>query len=383
MTIESYQDRFGVPPDIKSWMYADAYLRHEPRPSKRMRAPLGRPHLPMFYRRPIGDQPGLILPLSLAYSLITSTSSALGPNGGSTAGVNSTGCDLIVVAVSCFGGSPSTAWISDTFSQSNWTFPSAAHSATSANVKCLFFYAWNATGGNTHQITISASGIFVSAAAFFFSGSKTSSDPNDQANRITSGADSGAGTAQANSNNLVPGFDNELMISAAALSILQSAAPTVDSSYATPTPEWVQFASGSDVGICASYQVQTTATTRNPTFTFDTAGCNCCSGLSFQAGAAAAGDTQEWLGSYPPAIRKDQFMPRLSEPADILGVTVMALIECKCGGQQQIMLVQSQKAVCDHCGRIFNLDRVEWSKNYLIPVVELTATASRGEQLAS
>jgi hypothetical protein len=75
--------------------------------------------------------------------------------------------------------------------------------------------------------------------------------------------------------------------------------------------------------------------------------------------------------------------PRLDEPARILGVTVMALVECKCGGRQQIMLVQAQKAVCEHCGRVFSLDRVTWSKSDAVPHVELTATASRAEQILS
>lgn len=66
--MQTFEDRFGITPDVKSWLYANAWLQESPhRRDRRGRlVPLPPPAQRYIYRRPAIGEPGLFIPLSLA-----------------------------------------------------------------------------------------------------------------------------------------------------------------------------------------------------------------------------------------------------------------------------------------------------------------------------
>jgi hypothetical protein len=97
---QTFEDRFGVAADVRSWLYADAYLRHTPARRTRGRlVPLAPPTMP-FWRR----EPGLWLPLSCAIAPVGTPVDGSFTNGGShtfsitvIGGTN----DAVLVAIGC------------------------------------------------------------------------------------------------------------------------------------------------------------------------------------------------------------------------------------------------------------------------------------------
>lgn len=74
-------------------------------------------------------------------------------------------------------------------------------------------------------------------------------------------------------------------------------------------------------------------------------------------------------------------MPRLDEPATVMGLTVLVSVRCACGSPTLIGLLNAQPAVCEPCGAVFSLDSVAWNKGSATPTVRLSASPSRAQTL--
>lgn len=83
------------------------------------------------------------------------------------------------------------------------------------------------------------------------------------------------------------------------------------------------------------------------------------------------------------SIPNHRHIPRLDEPAKIVGLTVLVAVQCQCGSPTSIGLLNAQPAVCEACGAVFSLDSVLWEKGSAAPKIALSASPSRAKALLS
>lgn len=76
-------------------------------------------------------------------------------------------------------------------------------------------------------------------------------------------------------------------------------------------------------------------------------------------------------------------IPRLDEPASIVGLTLIVSVQCKCEAQTVLGLLNAQPAVCEACGAAFSVDAVNWEKGSPVPSIRLSAAPSRAQALLS
>lgn len=84
-------------------------------------------------------------------------------------------------------------------------------------------------------------------------------------------------------------------------------------------------------------------------------------------------------------MRDHGSIPRLDEPAKVLGLTVLVAVECQqCEAPRgQVCLVNAQPAACPKCGAILEAERVTWDSRQPIPSIAISASPSRAKQLLS
>lgn len=75
-------------------------------------------------------------------------------------------------------------------------------------------------------------------------------------------------------------------------------------------------------------------------------------------------------------------IPRLDEPAKVMGLTILVSVQCQCGAPTLIGLLNAQSAVCEACGAVFSLDSVTWEKGSSTPAIQLSASPSRAQTLS-
>jgi hypothetical protein len=76
-------------------------------------------------------------------------------------------------------------------------------------------------------------------------------------------------------------------------------------------------------------------------------------------------------------------IPRLDEPASIVGLTILVSVQCKCGTPTALGLINAQPAVCDACGVVFTVDAVSWEKGSTTPRIALSSSPSLAQALTS
>jgi hypothetical protein len=205
----------------------------------------------------------------MAYALIKHGISVGGANGATTGSLDTTGADILIVIVGWYV--PATQpTVSDSKSNS-WTTLTKGGNTYGGS---FIAYAKNATVGSGHTFTVSGTGSFSSIAAIAFSGSDLSS-PLDQ--------QSAANGDQPGS--VTPGSDNELIIDGQA---------GFESSFSNPSSgqtllDSIAVGGGTNVSNASAYEIQTTATARNPTWTDGGGASNC--GTTIATFKAAAGAT--------------------------------------------------------------------------------------------
>ncbi len=180
-----------------------------------------------------------------------------GSAGGTTSAVDTSGNTLLVAAVVSYT-LVSDATISD--SKSNTWTPLTKSASTTQYVK--FFYVANPTVGTGHTFTVSGTGSFASIGVITFNGVTTSS-PFDQQN----GGTFNAGATSLATGSVTPGVSGEVLVAAIGLNA-SSGTPTIDSSFVSPCTDYFNYSAGVNFAVGLAYQIQTTATARNPTFSF-------------------------------------------------------------------------------------------------------------------
>lgn len=216
----------------------------------------------------------------MTIALVT-TAKAGGLNGATTAAVNTTGATLLVIVAAYNTGTPT---ISDS-KGNTWTALSAQQVGT-GSLWGRIYYAVNPTVGAGHTFTITASGMAPCIVASAWSGVATSA-PLDVA--VSAGPGSFAQSDPGAT--LTPTQANELVVC--------GVAHGADITGFTPGSgfslvDWIPFASGTNYGAGATYQVQTAATSiSNATVvsSWTTAVQIAVVSASFKAGASAATST--------------------------------------------------------------------------------------------
>lgn len=197
----------------------------------------------------------------MAIAFVNHVEEALGQNGGTTSAIDMTGANFIWIAVVRDTGTSIT--LSDSSSNSYTALDDP-------ETKIKFFYKAGATVSNSMTFTVSGTNIYAAITVLGFSG--VHSSPLDQSNTATGGFGQ---SFQPGS--VTPSEDNEVLCTAVYFNANHGTV-TINSSF-TPSPAYtVAFSSGVNYGIAAAYQIQTTATTRNPTFSW-TSDAGCTAGI--------------------------------------------------------------------------------------------------------
>ncbi|MEY5098927.1 MAG: hypothetical protein RJA36_1646 [Pseudomonadota bacterium] len=190
----------------------------------------------------------------MAIAHVRSSGSAVGANGGTTSGVDTTGANLIVLAVSRYKAGGAVT-VSDSKSNT-WTALTEAPVVSDGTVR--LYYCYSPTVGAGHTFTASGTGIYTTIGAIAFSGAASS--PFDQ--QSTNYASTSGTTIQPGS--ITPTEDGEVIVSATEFGS-GATSSTIDSSFT----ETFDQAAGSGVNYTttAAYLIQTTAAAVNPTIT--------------------------------------------------------------------------------------------------------------------
>lgn len=210
----------------------------------------------------------------MAIALVNSTAKQGNVDSVTTTAMSTVGANLIVIAIGWYSvTSPS---ISD--NQGN-TWTALTTSNIASDVGCKLYYCVNPTTSASHTFTFGPSSIYGGLIVAAFSGVKTTS-PFDQQNGATGTAITGLAT-----NSVTPSEDNELVIFAAAKGGNSS---TVD---ATTVGSMI----GNFGGVTAvtyalgmGYEIQTTATARNPTLSGSVSSVMAARIATFKAEPAAS-----------------------------------------------------------------------------------------------
>lgn len=174
----------------------------------------------------------------------------------STAATDMTGVDLIVIGVSWYNVNDPNPAVSD---DSSNAYTLVGSIRTSGDFSSALYYKQAPTVDNSMVFSFTSTGIIVpSIVVMGFSGS--TGTPLDQ----NTGSVGGSGTT-VQPGSITPTQDDELLVSMS--TILDAATVTVNLSFDSP-PDQVNQVAGDHVGMAMTYQIQTTATARNPTFTY-------------------------------------------------------------------------------------------------------------------
>ena len=204
-------------------------------------------------------------------------------DGGTSAGIDTTGANLLVFVASTYAGLNPTPVLSDSFSNT-WTLRKSQADG-SGHVIAIYDVS-SPTVGPAHTVSFTGGSIYSSGEFLAFSGAAGS--PFDQASGATDG---GSATVQPGS--ITPSAANCLLVVGLAQDGALGAAATIDSGF---TAEDGQDGTASSVGVVGAYLVQSAALAVNPTFT----------------AAAPATSLVAAMVSYLPAAQPDPDPPSFS-----------------------------------------------------------------------
>lgn len=193
-----------------------------------------------------------------------------------TSAINSTGATSLIASVSFYAGSGGSPAISDS-NGNTWTLRA---SVPTGNDETRIYVADNPTVGSGHTLTVTGTAIFFTVVFSAFSGVDTSS-PFD----VASAATGSSSSVQPGS--VTPGQANSLV--AAAYTMPDASIGTSSTPSGYTLVQQAAFSPGVAEGGGLFYQVQTTATATNPTFTGWTGGTDNASAAIVVLKPAAGG----------------------------------------------------------------------------------------------
>lgn len=169
-------------------------------------------------------------------------------SGATTAGINTTTADFIVIAVTGYGASSWTV----TDSQSNTWTAGTKYDATAQNPSVQLYYCTNPTTNASHTFTLSGSAVYGRINAAAFSGVAATS-PLETANSGTATVASGS----ISSGSVTPSLNNSLLIAAGGFG--SATGPGFNGTPAFTALDESTGLGGSDYSTGFAYYVQATA----------------------------------------------------------------------------------------------------------------------------
>jgi len=210
-------------------------------------------------------------------TLITSIAAGGTPNTVTTASVDTTGANFIIISVAY--DMNATPTISD--SKSNTWTPLTVSSVTGSMANRLY-YSQNPTVGSGHTFSNTGANNYSSVCVVAFSGVSGSSFDKEN------GATSTASTIQPGS--VTPSVDNELLITGLGWNSTRTTyPPTLNSSFTVATSS--NFLSSNHYGCSIGYFVQTPAAAINPTWSLGSAGSEASRIATFRPATTTGGST--------------------------------------------------------------------------------------------
>lgn len=219
----------------------------------------------------------------MAIALVAHTVSGTNSGGTTSSGINTTGADLITLGVAGYQAT-SDPTVSD--SKGN-TYTPLTQKAVSSGATGRIYYCKNATVGTGHTFTASGTNTYAGVAVAAWSGSDLTA-PFDQENGATSSS-----TTTIQPGSVTPTTDGQLVVTLFT-ETSQRTGQSVDSPFTVS--DGAALNPGNTWGIWMAYEIQTTATARNPTWTWVTAASNTAEIATFKAAAAG--------GAGHPAMRR-------------------------------------------------------------------------------
>lgn len=223
-----------------------------------------------------------------------------GINGATTGGINTTGADLLVIAVGHYAGTPT---VSDS-NGNTWT-PLTQYGASGNRSR--IHWCVPVTVGAGHTFTVTGAGLVPAIAVLAFSGAYAT--PYDTENGATSNQ----------TGSVTPSEDNEVLVST--LCFYPSGTLSIDSSFTIS--DQLDYNASVSMGIGMAYQIQTTATARNPTWSTTTSFSESSSAIAtFKAAAGGGGPSGSPWNYYAQQCRRlnDAFRLRsMMATAQLLG----------------------------------------------------------------
>lgn len=233
----------------------------------------------------------------MAFSRITHAGGNLGANGGTFSngggGMNTTGADLIILAVSFYvGNTPDTSNVSDN-NGLTWNQRTAR---VTADTSVRFFYAYGAGSGRSgHTFSVSKVSSFMSVYVVALSGALTSGNPADQEN----GGIGGNTSTTVSTGSITPTEGNEYVIAAVASTATGDSMSSTNMSLLGQ----VNYNPGAAYAIAVADEIQTSATARSETFNWTGAYYSAGAIDSFKSAAGGGGagggqpTTKRWGGA--------------------------------------------------------------------------------------
>ena len=193
-------------------------------------------------------------------SLVASSATVQGVNGGTSAAINTTGATFLTILVCHYGATAVTVASSPANTWSHGT------ETSHGNYKAVIYYSANATVGSSQTFSVAGTGVAATFAAIAFQGVSTSS-PLDQESLSNTAV---APTIQPGT--ITPTQNNELVIVAMAGDLPTTGSYAINGGYSIFGSGL--FINGTAVGGAGAYLIQTAKAATNPTYTITGSGGN-------------------------------------------------------------------------------------------------------------
>lgn len=208
----------------------------------------------------------------MTIALVTSVAKQGASTTVTTSAIDTTGCDLLVANIFWSNGANASAGVTDS-KGNTWTAATKYNASDAAN---RFYYCQPTSVGSGHTFTIGPPNTFGGIIVLGFSGVKVTS-PYDGVNGANSASASSLATGS-----LTPSEDNCLLIYAA------TTAGNITAVDVGTLQETANGIGGTTYGGGVGYEIQTTATARNPSFSASVTNQMAASILAFKAEPAAS-----------------------------------------------------------------------------------------------
>lgn len=196
--------------------------------------------------------------------VVKGTAQSSDTNSVTSSGIDTTGANLLVVAVSWYAGNGvESVTVSDSNSNTWTSLTKATNVSSGGNQRLQFFYAKNATVGASHTFTASGTAFYPAVHISAWSGADTSS-PFDQES-----VSSVQNLATIQPGSITPSAVNELVVTAQAHTNSIGTPMTIDSGFSSP--DEVDRISTS-LEISWAYIIETSIVAKNPTWSTPAAG---------------------------------------------------------------------------------------------------------------